>query len=63
MESQAPVEKKGNNKVIMIIGGILLVCVCVVVIGFAALAVVGPVVQKTNEQIQQQLQSAETPQP
>src|SRR5258706_5172439 len=51
MESQPPAEKKNNNKIIIIVGVVLLVCVCAVVILVAALAILGPAIQKTSQKM------------
>jgi len=55
MESQPPVEKK-NNKIFIIIGVVVVICLCVAVVSVAALAILVPAIQKTSQQVEQQVQ-------
>jgi hypothetical protein len=50
METIEPVEKKKNNKVLIIVGVLALLCACAVVISAAAFIVLKPVFQSVNEQ-------------
>jgi hypothetical protein len=55
METQPRIEKKSGNKTIIIIGVVLLVCLCTAVIVVAAFTILGPAIQNTTQQVQQGL--------
>lgn len=52
METNQPVEKKGNNKVLIIVGIILILCCVLGVVGIAVYRIVAPAIQNVNQQLQ-----------
>lgn len=50
MEDNQPIEKKGTNKILIIVGVLILLCACIVVISAAAFIVLKPALQSVNEQ-------------
>jgi hypothetical protein len=50
METNQPVEKKGKNKALIIVGTIFVLCLCFTVTGVAAYMALRPAVQGVNEQ-------------
>jgi hypothetical protein len=51
METNQPLEKKGNNRILIIVGAILLLCCCVTAAGAAAYITLEPVIQSVNQQL------------
>lgn len=50
METIEPDEKKGNSRLLIIVGILAVLCACIVVVSAAAFIVLKPVLQSVNEQ-------------
>lgn len=54
MEPNQQLESKNNNRVWLIVVGLIMLCCCLIVIGVLALNIIAPAISNVNQQVQNQ---------